>query len=61
MEFARFLGLPMTSRANSTDIADAVCQVLSVARLHAENLRRPDAATWLSLSGDNLLAICHQT
>lgn len=28
MEFARFLGLPLTSRANATDIADAVCQVL---------------------------------
>jgi hypothetical protein len=32
MEFARFLGLPVTSRANSTDIADAVCQVLIDAR-----------------------------
>jgi hypothetical protein len=32
MEFARFLGLPLTSRANSTDIADAVCQVLIDAR-----------------------------
>jgi hypothetical protein len=32
MEFARFLGLPMTSRANATDIADAVCQVLIDAR-----------------------------
>ncbi|SCG72471.1 TniB family NTP-binding protein [Micromonospora inositola] len=29
MEFARFLGLPaITSRANATDIADAVCQIL---------------------------------
>lgn len=34
MEFARFLGLPMTmnARANVTDIADAVCQVLIDAR-----------------------------
>jgi hypothetical protein len=32
MEFARFLGLPVTSRANATDIADAVCQVLIDAR-----------------------------
>ena len=29
MEFARFLGLPLRTRANVTDIADAVCQVLS--------------------------------
>ncbi|OWV04706.1 ATP/GTP-binding protein [Micromonospora wenchangensis] len=28
MEFARFLGLPASSRANATDIADAVCQLL---------------------------------
>jgi hypothetical protein len=28
MEFARFLGLPLRTRANVTDIADAVCQVL---------------------------------
>ncbi|MEU8156126.1 TniB family NTP-binding protein [Micromonospora sp. NPDC048986] len=29
MEFARFLGLPrVTSRANATDIADAVCRIL---------------------------------
>ncbi|MFL6073143.1 MAG: TniB family NTP-binding protein [Mycobacteriales bacterium] len=33
MEFARFLGLPpISSRANATDIADAVCQVLIDAR-----------------------------
>lgn len=32
MEFARFLGLPMRTRANVTDIADAVCQVLLDAR-----------------------------
>lgn len=34
MEFARFLGLPMTmnARMNVTDIADAVCQVLIDAR-----------------------------
>ena len=32
MEFARFLGLPMRTRANVTDIADAVCQVLIDAR-----------------------------
>ena len=27
MEFARFLGLPLSRRANITDIADAVCGV----------------------------------
>jgi hypothetical protein len=32
MEFARFLGLPLRTRANVTDIADAVCQVLVDAR-----------------------------
>ena len=32
MEFARFLGLPLRTRANVTDIADAVCQVLIDAR-----------------------------
>ncbi|MER7279451.1 TniB family NTP-binding protein [Dactylosporangium sp. NPDC000244] len=33
MEFARFLGLPpVSSRANATDIADAVCQVMIDAR-----------------------------
>ena len=33
MEFARFLGLPPARRgANTTDIADAVCQVLIDAR-----------------------------
>jgi hypothetical protein len=33
MEFARFLGLqPVLSRANATDIADAVCQILIDAR-----------------------------
>jgi hypothetical protein len=33
MEFARFLGLPpVPSRANATDIADAVCQVMIEAR-----------------------------
>jgi Bacterial TniB protein len=33
MEFARFLGLPpVSSRANATDIADAVCQILIDAR-----------------------------
>jgi hypothetical protein len=33
MEFARFLGLPpIPSRANATDIADAVCQILIEAR-----------------------------
>ncbi len=32
MEFARFLGLPVTSRANATDIADAACQILIDAR-----------------------------
>lgn len=32
MEFARFLALPVSSRANATDIADAVCQVLIDAR-----------------------------
>jgi hypothetical protein len=33
MEFARFLGLPpIPSRANATDIADAVCQILIDAR-----------------------------
>ncbi len=31
-EFARFLGLPLRTRANVTDIADAVCQVLIDAR-----------------------------
>jgi Bacterial TniB protein len=34
MEFARFLGLPMiTRRDNTTDIADAVCQVMIDARV----------------------------
>ena len=32
MEFARFLGLPLRTRANVTDIANAVCQVLIDAR-----------------------------
>jgi len=33
MEFARFLGLPpVSSRANATDIADTVCQILIDAR-----------------------------
>jgi len=33
MEFARFLGLPPVRRGqNTTDIADAVCQVLIDAR-----------------------------
>jgi hypothetical protein len=32
MEFARFLGLPLRTRANVTDIADGVCQVLIDAR-----------------------------
>lgn len=33
MEFARFLGLPpVSSRANATDIADAVCQIMIDAR-----------------------------
>src|SRR5689334_807646 len=32
MEFARFRGLPLQTRANVTDIADAVCQVLIDAR-----------------------------
>ena len=32
MEFARFLGLPVGSRANATDIAEAVCQILIDAR-----------------------------
>ena len=32
VEFARFLGLPLRTRANVTDIADAVCQVLVDAR-----------------------------
>lgn len=33
MEFARFLGLPpISTRANATDIADAVCQILIDAR-----------------------------
>lgn len=32
MEFARFLGLPLRTRSNVTDIADAVCQVLIDAR-----------------------------
>ena len=34
MEFARFLGLPLRTRANVTDIADAVCQVLIDALEH---------------------------
>lgn len=29
VEFARFLGLPVTSRANITDVTDAVCAVLT--------------------------------
>ncbi len=33
MEFARFLGLPASPRANVADIADAVCQVLIDARV----------------------------
>jgi hypothetical protein len=34
MEFARFLGLPPVSRGyNTTDIADAVCQVMLAARV----------------------------
>ena len=32
MEFARFLGLPLRTWANVTDIANAVCQVLVDAR-----------------------------
>ena len=32
MEFARFPGLPLRTRANVTDIAGAVCQVLIDAR-----------------------------
>jgi hypothetical protein len=32
MEFARFLALPMSTRANATDIADAACQILIDAR-----------------------------
>ncbi|RKT88036.1 TniB protein [Saccharopolyspora antimicrobica] len=32
MEFARFLGLPVSARKNATDIADAVCQILIDAR-----------------------------
>jgi hypothetical protein len=33
MEFARFLGLPLSRRANITDIADAVCGVSQDARV----------------------------
>jgi hypothetical protein len=33
MEFARFLGLPLSQRANITDIADAVCGVSMDARV----------------------------
>ena len=33
MEFARFLGLPLSRRANITDIADAVCGVSLDARV----------------------------
>ena len=33
MEFARFLGLPLSRRANITDIADAVCGVCLDARV----------------------------
>jgi hypothetical protein len=33
MEFARFFGLPLSRRANITDIADAVCGVSMDARV----------------------------
>ena len=33
MEFARFLGLPLSRRGNITDIADAVCGVSLDARV----------------------------
>ena len=33
MEFARFLGLPLSRRANITDIADAVCGMSLDARV----------------------------
>ena len=33
VEFARFLGLPFTGRANITDIVDAVCHTASNTRV----------------------------
>ena len=43
MEFARFLGLPLRTRANVTDIADAVCQVLGA----LPSMRAPIWCWWM--------------
>ncbi len=48
MEFARFLGLPLSRRANITDIADAVCGVSPDARVTlvaVDELRNLNIAT----------------
>jgi predicted ATPase len=47
MEFARFLGLPpIPSRANATDIADAVCQILIEARCDLVLIDELHTSTW---------------
>jgi len=46
VEFARFLGLPLRTRANVTDIADAVCQVLVDARTDLVLVDFTDRLSW---------------